>query len=124
MSNIAALAGYAAPGFEAVRETFAENFRSRGEPTYGAAFATNGPAAMTLALAHSRGWLDYDDRVCTYWPAFAQSGKERLTVRQLLGHQAGLFALDEPVDRALLTDFERLARVLARQKPAWEPGPA
>ncbi|MCA1408417.1 serine hydrolase [Ensifer sp. IC3342] len=54
--------------------------------------ATKGLAAMTLALAHSRGWLDYEERICTYWPEFAQQGKERITVRQLLAHQAGLFA--------------------------------
>jgi CubicO group peptidase (beta-lactamase class C family) len=84
--------------------------------------ATKGLAAMTLAIAHSRGWLDYDERVSTYWPEFAQNGKEKVTVRQLLGHQAGLFVLDEPVDRALLEDLDRLAIVLARQKPAWEPG--
>jgi CubicO group peptidase (beta-lactamase class C family) len=84
--------------------------------------ATKGLAAMTLALAHSRGWLDYDERVCAYWPEFAQQGKERITVRQLLAHQAGLHALDRPVDRALVADFDRLAIVLARQKPAWEPG--
>ena len=77
---------------------------------------------MTLAIAHSRGWLDYEERVCTYWPEFAQQGKERVTVRQLLAHQAGLYALDEPVSRELLTDLDRLAAVLARQKPAWEPG--
>jgi CubicO group peptidase (beta-lactamase class C family) len=84
--------------------------------------ATKGLAAMTLALAHSRGWLDYDERVATYWPEFAQHGKEKITVRQLLGHQAGLFAFDEPVDRNLIADLDRLAFVLARQKPAWEPG--
>jgi CubicO group peptidase (beta-lactamase class C family) len=84
--------------------------------------ATKGLAAMTLAIAHSRGWLDYEERVCTYWPEFAQQGKERVTVRQLLAHQAGLYALDEPLDRALLADLDRLAAVLARQKPAWEPG--
>ena len=33
--------------------------------------ATKGLSAMTLTLAHSRGWLDYDERVCTYWPEFA-----------------------------------------------------
>ena len=38
--------------------------------------ATKGLAAMTLALAHSRGWLDYEERVCRYWPEFAQQGKE------------------------------------------------
>jgi CubicO group peptidase (beta-lactamase class C family) len=84
--------------------------------------ATKGLAAMTLALAHSRGWLDYEERVATYWPEFAQQGKEKITVRQLLAHQAGLFAFDEPVDRSVVADLDRLAVVLARQKPAWEPG--
>jgi CubicO group peptidase (beta-lactamase class C family) len=83
---------------------------------------TKGLAAMTLAIAHSRGWLDYDERVCTYWPEFAQQGKERVTVRQLLAHQAGLYALDVPLHRSLVADLDRLADVLARQKPAWEPG--
>jgi CubicO group peptidase (beta-lactamase class C family) len=77
---------------------------------------------MVMALAHSRGWLDYEARVATYWPEFAQNGKERITVRQLLAHQAGLFGFDEPVDRALIADFDRLAAVMARQRPAWEPG--
>jgi CubicO group peptidase (beta-lactamase class C family) len=84
--------------------------------------ATKGLAAMTLAIAHSRGWLDYEERVAAYWPEFAQNGKERITVRQLLAHQAGLFAFDEPVDRSVVADLDRLAIVLARQKPAWEPG--
>jgi CubicO group peptidase (beta-lactamase class C family) len=84
--------------------------------------ATKGLSAMTMALAHSRGWLDYEEYVCRYWPAFAQQGKERITVRQLLSHQAGLYALDQPLDRALVADLDRLAVVLARQKPAWEPG--
>ncbi|HET9530551.1 MAG TPA: serine hydrolase domain-containing protein [Blastocatellia bacterium] len=84
--------------------------------------ATKGLAAMTLAIAHSRGWLDYDELVCKYWPEFAQNGKEKITVRQLLAHQAGLFALDEPVDKSTVGDLDRLAEILARQKPAWEPG--
>jgi CubicO group peptidase (beta-lactamase class C family) len=84
--------------------------------------ATKGLSAMTLALAHSRGWLDYEAPVCRYWPEFAQQGKERITVRQLLAHQAGLFAFDEPVDLAVVADLDQLAAVLARQKPAWEPG--
>jgi CubicO group peptidase (beta-lactamase class C family) len=84
--------------------------------------ATKGMAAMGTALAHSRGWLDFDERVATYWPEFAQNGKERITVRQLLAHQAGLFGFDEPVDREVIADPDRLADVLARQRPAWEPG--
>jgi CubicO group peptidase (beta-lactamase class C family) len=84
--------------------------------------ATKGLSAMTLAVAHSRGWLDYDELVRTYWPEFARSGKEKITVRQLLAHQAGLFAFDAPVDKVTVADLDRLAEVMARQKPAWEPG--
>ena len=84
--------------------------------------ATKGLAAMALAVAHSRGWLDYDERVAAYWPEFAQQGKERITVRHLLAHQAGLFAIDDPVDRSVVADLDRLAVILARQKPAWAPG--
>jgi CubicO group peptidase (beta-lactamase class C family) len=84
--------------------------------------ASKGLAAMTLAIAHSRGWLDYEERVAHYWPDFAQNGKETITVRQLLAHQAGLFAFDEPVDRTVVGDLDRLAIVLARQKPRWKAG--
>jgi len=147
--------GFVSPGFEAVRDAFAENFSLRkeigaaccvyragervvdlwggvrnkatGEPWQEDTMAlvystTKGLAAMTLALAHSRGWLNYDELVCTYWPKFAQNGKDKITVRQLLAHQAGLFALDVPLDRNLIGDLDRLADVLARQRPAWEPG--
>lgn len=83
---------------------------------------TKGMAAMTLAIAHSRGWLDYDELVSTYWPEFAQNGKERITVRQLLAHQAGLFAFHEPVDKDTVADLDQLAVIMARQTPEWEPG--
>src|SRR6185295_2220184 len=83
--------------------------------------ASKGLAAMTLAVAHSRGWLDYEERVAHYWPEFAQHGKESITVRQLLAHQAGL-SFDEPVDRSLVADLDRLAIVLARQTPRWPAG--
>jgi CubicO group peptidase (beta-lactamase class C family) len=84
--------------------------------------ATKGFAAMVMALAQSRGLLDYEERVCTYWPEFAQQGKESVTVRQLLAHQAGLFAFDERVDRSVVADLDRLAAVMGRQKPVWPPG--
>jgi CubicO group peptidase (beta-lactamase class C family) len=84
--------------------------------------ATKGMAAMVMALAESRAWIDYDERVATYWPEFAQAGKERVTVRQLLAHQAGLFGFDEPVDKEVIADLDRLADIMARQRPAWEPG--
>ena len=83
---------------------------------------TKGLAATTVALARSRGLLDYDERVATYWPEFARRGKERVTLRQLLSHQAGLPAIAARVDAKILADFDRLAKALADERPAWKPG--
>jgi CubicO group peptidase (beta-lactamase class C family) len=83
---------------------------------------TKGLAAMTVAIANSRGWIDYDARVAEYWPEFAQNGKEAITVRQLLSHEAGLAVIDEPLRPEDLRDLDRTAELLARQRPAWEPG--
>lgn len=83
---------------------------------------TKGLSGLALALAQSRRLFDYDDRVADYWPEFAQQGKRTITIRQLLAHQAGLFASDELEDKSVIGDPGRLAVVLASQKPAWEPG--
>jgi CubicO group peptidase (beta-lactamase class C family) len=83
---------------------------------------TKGLSAMTLAVAHARGWLDYDAPVARYWPEFAQNGKGAITVRQLLGHEAGLVFVDEHLSLANLRDLDYLARLLARQTPSWTPG--
>ncbi|HET9386108.1 MAG TPA: serine hydrolase domain-containing protein [Gemmatimonadales bacterium] len=83
---------------------------------------TKGLAAMTLAVANARGWLNYEAPVALYWPEFAQNGKRSITVRQLLGHEAGLVLLDEPLTIEKLRDLDGIARILARQKPAWAPG--
>lgn len=83
---------------------------------------TKGVASLAMALAHSRGLLDYDRRVADYWPEFAAAGKREVTVRQLLSHQAGLPAIDRPLTVADLADLDVVASALAEQAPAWEPG--
>jgi CubicO group peptidase (beta-lactamase class C family) len=83
---------------------------------------SKGIAAMAIALAHSRGWLDFDAPVASYWPEFAQNGKERVTVRQLLAHQAGLSGIDERLNSRKLADPDVVADAIARQRPAWKPG--
>jgi len=132
------ISGHVKQGFETVREAFVENFTRRnelgaarnkltGEPweedTMVIVFsATKGLSGLAMVLAHSRGLFDYDERISKYWPEFAQQGKDKITVRQLLAHQAGLFAFEETGDKSIIADLDRLAIVLARQKPAWEPG--
>lgn len=83
---------------------------------------TKGLSAMTLAVANARGWLDYEAPVARYWPEFAQNGKAGITVRQLLGHEAGLVLLDETLTDESLRDLDKVADLLARQRPAWPPG--
>ncbi|HEY1359002.1 MAG TPA: serine hydrolase domain-containing protein [Thermoleophilaceae bacterium] len=83
---------------------------------------SKGLSAMTMALLHSRGQLDYDERVTSYWPEFGQAGKEDVTVRQLLAHEAGLPVIDEKLEPASLEDFDGLATAVARQRPLWRPG--
>jgi CubicO group peptidase (beta-lactamase class C family) len=83
---------------------------------------TKGLSAMVMAMAHSRGLFELDKPVAAYWPEFAQRGKERITVRQLLAHEAGLSAIDEPLDASKLADLDFMAAAIAQQAPAWEPG--
>jgi CubicO group peptidase (beta-lactamase class C family) len=83
---------------------------------------TKGLSALTLAVAHSRGLFDYDAPVAHYWPEFGRNGKSKVTVAQLLSHQAGVCAIDTPLTLDLLSNPDALAEVLARQIPAWEPG--
>ena len=83
---------------------------------------TKGLSALTLAVAHSRGLFDYDAPVADYWPEFGQHGKSKVTVAQLVAHQAGVCAIDTPMTLELLSDPDALGQVLARQRPAWEPG--
>jgi CubicO group peptidase (beta-lactamase class C family) len=83
---------------------------------------TKGVSALATAHAHSRGLFEYDETVAHYWPEFAQTGKQDITVRTLLSHQAGLCAIDEPLDLATLADPDALAAALAKQAPAWTPG--
>ena len=84
--------------------------------------ATKGISALAIAVAHSRGYFDYDQTVSTYWPEFAENEKGSITIRELLAHQAGLCAIDKKLDIDILSDLNTLAKILARQKPAWAPG--
>jgi CubicO group peptidase (beta-lactamase class C family) len=83
---------------------------------------TKGMSSVALAVAHSRGLLEYDAPVATYWPEFAQNGKDRVAVRQLLAHQAGLAAVDAPITLQTARDLDALAVAIGPQRPAWEPG--
>lgn len=81
--------------------------------------------AMTATCAHllvDRGRLDLDTPVAAYWPEFAQQGKEGVTVRMVLSHQAGLPWTTAPYADEQRFDWDTLTTALAESAPVWEPG--
>lgn len=83
--------------------------------------ATKGPASLCLLHVLATDGVSLDTPVAALWPEFAQHGKERVTLAQLLSHAVGLAALDDPaaVD---VRDHAAVARALAAQPPNWPPG--
>lgn len=77
---------------------------------------TKGVTSTALHVLADRGLVDYDAPVADYWPEFAQAGKERVTVRQLVSHQGGLHRLAGVVDHAdALLDWDLMTSALAAQ---------
>ena len=83
---------------------------------------TKGAAAMCVARLVEAGAMSYDDLVAEHWPEFAAAGKESVTVRQMMSHQAGLSWVDAPLTLADILAVDPVVEALAAQAPAWEPG--
>lgn len=86
---------------------------------------TKGVAATAIHILASDGLLDYDAPVARYWPEFGCNGKETITVRQVLAHQAGLHKTVPLVDQLTdILDWERIIRRLEVTEPEFHPGTA
>ena len=84
---------------------------------------TKGVAATLLHIYADRGLIDYDAKVADYWPEFGQAGKSRITVRQVLSHQSGLYHIRQMVDRAdRMRDWDYMVRAIEETMPAHPPG--
>lgn len=136
-------------GFEGVREAFQQVVRAQPLPTgqqlavhhggkrvvdlwagpgvdgdtlTGVFSVSKGAAHVVVALLVQDGVLDLDRAVAAYWPEFGQAGKDRVTLRQLLAHQAGVVGVDEVFTIEELADDALMAGRLAAQAPYWTPG--
>ena len=139
--------GFCAPRFAEVAEEFERNFVERGE--VGAAVAvtvdgetvvdltggpwdedtlvhvwscTKGATSLCAHILAARGELNLNAPVVDYWPEFAKHGKDRVLVRHLLSHQAGLPALRQPLAQGAFYDWDAMTSALAAEEPFWEPG--
>jgi CubicO group peptidase (beta-lactamase class C family) len=83
---------------------------------------TKGVVALAIAMLVERGKLDYAAPVARYWPEFAAGGKERITLDQVMSHQAGLNGLAVPMDEPGLLAWTPFVDALAAMPPLWEPG--
>lgn len=102
-----------------------ESQRPYSEDTLQLVFSTTkGATALCANLLAQRGLLDVDAPVATYWPEFAQGGKEELPVRWLLCHKAGLPTVDERLSFEQVLEWDPLVSALGRQRPYWVPGTA
>lgn len=142
--------GTVAAGFEAVRAEFARVVAAEPEPgaqlavhldgepvvdlwagpdVYGDSLLAlyssgKGAAHLVVALLVQEGVLHLDQAVADHWPEFAAEGKDEITLRQLLAHQAGLIGVDGGFTTTELADDRLLAARLADQRPHWRPGTA
>ena len=149
--------GTVAPGYEAVREAFAEaQAKDEGgaqlcvyrhgerivdlwagrDPVGGRPYTedtittlmscTKGAVAACVHILCERGLLALDAPVARYWPEFGAAGKEKLTVRHLLTHSAGLMGYEPEsgIGARDLLDWQTATEGLARMRPLWEPGTA
>jgi CubicO group peptidase (beta-lactamase class C family) len=86
-------------------------------------FSIGKAAASTVAhVLAERGLFGYDTPVVDLWPEFGAHGKQKVTVRQVLCHTAGVPGI--PLDTTLedLCDWDKMCAAIADSELWWEPG--
>ena len=96
------------------------------EDTMALSFSTTkGVAATALHLAMERAGLGYDTPVGEVWPGFKANGKDAVTIRHVLCHEAGIPQIQGLVpDAHALGDWDAMVALMESLEPLWEPGTA
>jgi CubicO group peptidase (beta-lactamase class C family) len=82
---------------------------------------SKGIASLCLLVLADQNKIKLNDPIATYWPEFAQAGKENITVRCLLAQLAGIPVADAAPENSLFQPG-LVIKALEIQKPLWEPG--
>lgn len=84
---------------------------------------TKGVISTLLHILVEQGKADYDDPIARHWPAFGCRGKEHITIRQALTHEAGLYRISEMISSpAEMLDWEHMKARIADAEPVHAPG--
>jgi CubicO group peptidase (beta-lactamase class C family) len=78
--------------------------------------------ALCALLLADRGQIDLDAPLCRYWPEFTSHGKDKILVRHVLSHTAGLPGFSTKISFDDLYDWEKIIKFLEAEKPWWKPG--
>jgi CubicO group peptidase (beta-lactamase class C family) len=86
---------------------------------------TKGIVSTAIHMLATDGLIDYEAPVAEYWPEFGCNGKERITVRQLLSHQAGLQKIVHLIEKLTdILDWDLIVSRLEKTEPDFDPGTA
>ena len=97
--------------------------RSWDEDTIVCVFSTTKiMSSICILMLSEQGFLDINDPVSKYWPEFGQNGKEKILIKHVLGHTAGIPSWDEDFPLKDFLNWEKMIKLLEKQKPWWEPG--
>ena len=83
--------------------------------------AAKGPTATCILQLVEQGLLDPDAPVARYWPEFAAAGKAGITLRMVMGHRAGVPAIDAVLSLPEVLAWDPVVAAIAEQVPEWEP---
>jgi CubicO group peptidase (beta-lactamase class C family) len=78
--------------------------------------------ALCILLLADRGQIDLDAPVARYWPEYVSHGKDKILVRHVLSHTAGVPAFTPRVSFDDLYDWDKIIHILEAEKPHWRPG--
>lgn len=78
--------------------------------------------ALSILKLFDSGLVNLDEPVASYWPAFARTGKEEVTLRMTLNHLAGVPYLETALGTEDFYDWDKLISLHEDQRPIWKPG--
>ena len=92
-----------------------------GTPFYNFSIC-KGAASTVVHILAERGIFGYDTPLVEMWPEFGAHGKEKVTVRHVLSHTAGVPAIPLTTTMEDLCDWDKMCAAIADSELWWEPG--
>ena len=87
--------------------------------TLSVSYSTGKGVLATLAhILVSEGYLEYDRPIAYYWPEFAQQNKQKISLRDVLSHQSGLYDIRNIIqDAREMLDWPHMLEVFESTAP-------